>query len=158
VGAEPELIEFDRSAPAAVVGRMRELARSREGWINMQPLLEEEEAPEASSGLLGWISAKGPAIPEATWVPGEQKRRGVTKDSIGLQHRGGPKARFTLAERGAPVPSGWKILADHPKRGLVVELPDGTDPAAVVDWLTTAATVLSPIALPDRWLAVVYTR
>jgi hypothetical protein len=158
LGKEPELIEFDRSAPAAVVGRMRELARSRDGWINMQPLMEEDDVPEASGGLLGWISAKGPAIPEATWVPGEQKRKGVTPDSIGLQHRGGPKARFTLAERGAPVPAGWKILADHPKRGLVLELPDATAPERVVEWLTTAAVVLSPIELPERWLAVVYTR
>lgn len=155
---EPELIEFDVHAPAAVVGRMRELASSRDGWVNLQPLVDEADVPQASSGLLGWISAKGPAVPVATWVPGERTRKGVDPDSIGLQHHGGPKARLTLADAGVPVPPEWKLLTDHPKRGLVIQLPEGVDPAQVVDWLIRAARVLSPMALPDAWAAVVYAR
>jgi hypothetical protein len=158
VRSDPEVIEFDVNAPAGLVGRMRELAEDRSGWVNLQPLVDEDEVPESSVGVLGWISAKGPAVPIATWVPGERKRKGDEPDSIGLQHRGGPKARFTLADAGTPVPDGWKILSDHPKRGLVVQLPDGVDPATVVDWLVRAARVLSPMPLPDRWVALVLTR
>jgi hypothetical protein len=155
----PELIDFDPSAPEAVVARMRELAQRRDGWVNLQPAVDEADVPQTSVGLLGWISAKGPAVPEATWVPGEKRRNGVAMpDSIGLQHRGGPRARATLAEAGAPIPAGWKVLSDHPKRGLVIELPDGTDPKEVVDWLTLAARVLSPIDLPSQWLAAVFRR
>jgi hypothetical protein len=159
VAAEPELIEFDPDAPAAVVGRMREMAVSRDGWVNLAPVVDEADVPRTSVGVLGWMSAKGPAVPEATWVPGERKRKGgVEADSIGLQHRGGPKARFALADAGVSIPTGWKLLADHPKRGLVLELPDGTDPAPVVDWLIRAARALSPMELPDQWAALVYRR
>jgi hypothetical protein len=158
VGAPPELIEFDARAPEPVVSRMRGLARTRDGWVNMQPLVDEREVPQTSVGILGWVSAKGPAVPEATWLPGEPKRNGVSPDSIGLQHRGGPKARFTLADAGTPIPQGWKVLSDHPKRGLVLELPTDTDPEAVVDWLVRAAEILSPMRLPDQWVAAVYTR
>jgi hypothetical protein len=159
VARESEVIEFDPDAPAAVVGRMRELAESRDGWVNMTPLVDDKDVPTMSVGLLGWMSAKGPAVPEATWVPGERRRKGgVDPDSIGLQHRGGPKARFALADAGVPIPPGWRLLADHPKRGLVIELPESTDPAGVVDWLVRAARVLSPIDLPDEWAAIVYRR
>lgn len=158
MGSPPDVFEFDPDAPIAVVGRMRELAASRAGWVNMQPLVDEEDIPQTSVGLLGWISAKGPAVPTATWVPGELKRSGIDPDSIGLQHRGGPRARVTLAEAGTPIPAGWKILADHPKRGLVLELPDATDPDIVVDWLVRAAKALSTMPLPDRWVAAVHSR
>jgi hypothetical protein len=155
----PELFEFDPDAPAGVIGCMRELGTSRAGWLNMQPLVEEEDIPQTSVGVLGWISAKGPAVPEATWVPGERKRSGDTAaDSIGLQHRGGPKARFTLADAGTPIPQGWKLLSDHPKRGLVIELPEGVEPAKVVQWLVRAARALSPMELPQRWVAAVHRR
>lgn len=155
----PELIDFDPYAPDAVVARMRELARTRDGWVNMQPLVDEADVPQTSVGVLGWISAKGPAVPEATWVPGEKKRNGeLAPDSIGLQHRGGPRARATLAEAGAPIPAGWRMLSDHPKRGLVVQLPNDTDPKDVVEWLTLAARILSPMDLPNQWVAAVFRR
>jgi hypothetical protein len=155
----PELFEFDPDAPAGVVGCMRELITSRNGWVNMQPLVEEEDIPQTSVGILGWISAKGPAVPEATWVPGERRRNGsLAADSIGLQHRGGPRARAALAEAGVPIPAGWKLLSDHPKRGLVIELPADTEPDEIVHWLVAAARVLSPMELPSRGVAAVPRR
>jgi hypothetical protein len=155
----PELFEFDPSAPAGVVGCMRDLARSRDGWVNLQPLVDEEDIPQMSVGILGWISSRGPAVPKATWVPGETKRNGsIAPDSIGLQHRGGPRARATLAEAGSPIPPEWKLLSDHPKRGLVIELPAGVMPETIVQWLVAAARILSPIDLPDTWVAAVHRR
>lgn len=155
----PELFEFDPSAPAGVVGCMRDLARTRDGWVNLQPLVDERDIPQTSVGLLGWMSSRGPAVPKATWVPGETKRNGsIDPDSIGLQHRGGPRARATLAENGSPIPTGWKLLTDHPKRGLVIELPPDVEPEDIVRWLVTAARVLSPTVLPDTWVAAVHRR
>jgi hypothetical protein len=160
VAQEPKVIEFFASNPAAVIEVMDHLAVERDGWVNLHPWLDDEvdEAAGVSQSFLGWLSARGPEHPEGTWVPGEQKRRGRAPDSIGLRHAGGAQARFKLADKGVPVPAGWIIKADHPKRGLVLELPDGTPPSAVIDWLLRAAAALTPAPLPDRWAAVVWRR
>ncbi len=158
---DPELVEFSPSDPVAVVESMRELSTSRDGWVNLHPLVDEDQIPKNTMGLFGWLSASGPAVPQATWVPGPPMRRDPAlhePDSIGLQHPGGPKARFRLAELGCPVPDGWRIRSDHPRRGLVIELPDDTDPAEVVAWLLQAARVLASKPLSDRWIAAVYRR
>jgi hypothetical protein len=159
VVAQPEIITFLPDAPNEVVDRMRQLAIDRSGWINLQPLVEsEDQLPATTTGLLGWLAARGPAIPEATWVPGEQKRRRVEPDSIGIQHAAGPKARATLADRGAAIPDDWRLRADHPRRGLVVELPESVDPRRILDWLVVAVRALAPEPLPERWVAVIYRR
>jgi hypothetical protein len=159
VASEPEVIVFVPDHPDEVIARMRRLAVDRDGWVNLHPLIEtEEQVPPDTSPLLSWLAAKGPAIPEATWVPGEVKRKRIEPDSIGIQHAAGTKARITLAERGAAVPDEWRLRADHPRRGLVVELPEGVDARRVVDWLVSAARALSDVQLPERWVAAIYRR
>lgn len=149
----PETIEFWSSDPSTLVPRLRALATARDGWVNLHPLVDPAEVPRNSLGLLGWVQAKGPAVPEATWVPGVAGRRGPRPDAVGLQHSGGPKARLRLAEAGVPIPEGWRLKADHPRRGLVLELPEGTDPQVIVSWLLRAARALSTLTLPDAWIA-----
>ncbi len=158
---EPELLEFSPADPTPVVDSMRELSDTRNGWVNLHPLVGDDQLPRNSMGFFGWLSARGPALPQATWVPGPPMRRDPSlhePDSIGLQHPGGPKARFRLAELGAPIPDGWRVRSDHPRRGLVVELPDDIDPSAVVAWLLHAANVLTTLPMPDSWIAAVYRR
>jgi hypothetical protein len=152
--APPETIEFWSSDPSALGPRLGALALERDGWVNLHPLVPPEDVPRNSLGLLGWVQAKGPAVPEATWVPGPVSRRGQQQpDSVGLQHNGGPKARLRLADEGVPIPDGWRVRADHPRRGLVLEVPSGTDPQLIVSWLLRAARALSTITLPDAWVA-----
>ena len=50
------------------------------------------------------------------------------------------------------------MLSDHPKRGLVLSLPDGTTPTVVLAWLFAACDVLAPDPLPDTWVAIVHRR
>ena len=78
--------------------------------------------------------------------------------SLGLQHPGGRRAIWRLRDAGIVVPDGWKVLSDHPRRGLVLSLPDGTDPQLTLDWLVRAAVELTEMALPDVWRAAVYRR
>ena len=155
-----EAIEFTVADPGPLVVRMQSLAQSRNGWVNLQPVPDDDDPDErrGKAGVFSWLSSKGPDLPICTWVPGEMSRKGVEPDSIGLQHAGGPKARFVLAEAGVPPPAGWRIMSDHPKRGLVVELPAGTEPSVALDWLLQAAQVLAAVTLPDRWVALVYER
>lgn len=163
---EPEVIELipgdlSAGALAPVLEPMRRLAATRDGWVNLHPLVPEEDLPKNTMGFFGWLSARGPGVPQATWVPGPPMRRDPSQhepDSVGLQHPGGPKARFRLEELGVPVPAGWVVKGDHPRRGLVMELPDGTDPGEIVPWLLRAARALTDIPMPERWIAAVYQR
>lgn len=155
----PELIDFTPTENDPVVERMVALGRDRDGWINFHPWLEDDEdMPSATDGLLSWLKARGPSIPEATFVPGEKRRRRTEPHSVGIQHPSGPKARLTLADKGVPIPAEWRLRADHPRRGLVVELPDGVDLGEVLDWIIRASQALTDVALPQRWVAAVYRR
>ena len=94
----------------------------------------------------------------STLVPGPPTRQGHEPDSLGIEHDAGRFAATQLADAGVPVPSGWRRLGDHPRRGLVLELPDGTEPAVVLDWLLLGrrdrrphATGLPPADELVRW-------
>ena len=50
-------------------------------------------------------------------------RQGHEPDSLGIEHDAGRFAATQLADAGVPLPSGWRRLGDHPRRGLVLELP-----------------------------------
>lgn len=161
---DTEVIRFTGSDTAHVVERMRDLVDRRNGWINFQPVLQDEDGespvtmPPVRPGVLGLFSGRGPAVPVGTWVPGAKKRRGFEADSLGIQHGAGPKAARKLREAGVTAPNDWRVLSDHPKRGLVVRLPSETDPGAVLDWMIRACRELSLVQLPDNWVAMVHAR
>ena len=97
-------------------------------------------------------------IPFGTWVPGARKRGGAEPTSLGLQHGSGPKAIWRLRDAGISLPPEWKVLSDHPRRGIVLTLPDETLPEDALDWLLEAAVVLTDanIDLRADWRAGVY--
>jgi hypothetical protein len=64
-----------------------------------------------------------------------------------------------LAERGIPLPEGWRRLQDHPKRGLVlIPTPGASDDEldAVLDWLLRATGALCPVPRTGEWRAYCY--
>ncbi len=154
--AAPELVEFRPDAAEAVVGHMAAMAATHDGWINLQPAVDAEDAPRGGSPLFGIFSGSGPPVPLMTWTPGERRRRGFGPITVGIQHGAGPKAADRLRESGHPVPEAWMVLQDHPKRGLVTAVPADADHATVLRWLIQAATVLSTVALVGDWRAAVY--
>ena len=89
-------------------------------------------------------------------MPGPVRRGRAEPTSLGLQHPGGRKAIWRLRDVGIVVPEGWTVLADHPRRGLVLRLPDGADPTLALDWLVRAAVELTEMTLPDAWRAAVF--
>ncbi len=155
-----ELIEFNIDNRTKVVAVMDTLARDRNGWLNFQPSVDEN----ATDGIDGdgpaitrVFSARGPSIPLGRWVPGASRRGGDHEPvSLGLQHAGGRRAVMRLRDIGHPVPSSWRVLADHPRRGLVMAVPDGEDHDLTLSWLLTAAERLTMIELPPSWHAGVY--
>jgi hypothetical protein len=117
-------------------------------FVNLHPGVDPDEAPPrpSQSPLGNLFGNRGPVVPLATWTPGE----------IGLQHMVGTRAVRFLAERGVAVPDEWYVVADHPRRGLVLRTYD-TPVADTLRWLVRAATATCPLAITGPWHAVVHT-
>ena len=139
---------------------MATLAAEHQGWINLRPLVhdDDEQAPVRvpGPGLFGMFGAGGPPVPLCTWTPGERRRRGVEPASVGVQHAAGPKVLRRLPELGTPVPDGWAVVQDHPRRGLVVRPPADTPPEAALTWLLGVGEALCVPPVSGWWTAAVY--
>jgi len=96
-----------------------------------------------------------PALPVGTWVPATS---GQGPTSLGVQHPVGRKVGHELGEAGLRPDPSWKGIQDHPRRGLVLEIPADTPPATVMAWLLPVLTHLSPIALTGDWRATLEHR
>lgn len=153
---DPAVIEFHPGDPEAVCAWMRRLAGSG-GWLNIEPGVDERDLPPPRSPLAALVGARGPDVPLATWVPARTGRRRRRPAAVGVQHAAGPRAARLLADRGVPVPPGWRVVQDHPRRGLAAEVPDGTAPEDVIAWLVAATEALSTVPLTGTWRAVVHT-
>lgn len=159
--AEPtEVLDFtphDGEGAAAVVTRMREQATAHRGWTNLAPAVPPEHRPPPAGGLGPVFGARGKPVPLATWMPGTVDRRGaVGPTQLGVQHGHGRPAKAILTEVGLWPREGWRLASDHARRGLVVEAPDGVDPAVALDWLVTAALALTSEPMPAQWRATCY--
>jgi hypothetical protein len=155
--AEPLIVEFDETRRAPVVEHMVELADRRRGWINFTPGLDVDEPPPTRTALANLIGAKGPEVPLATWTaPGKKPRDPST---IGIHHAQGPKIVRHLDEQRIPILDGWRVLQDHPKRGLVCAVPTTTDTTQldiVLEWLLRATGALCRVRRTGEWRALVY--
>ena len=115
-------------------------------FVNLHPGVDAEQVPQRSP-LGNLFGNRGPVVPLATWTPAE----------IGLQHMAGQRVVRVLADKGVPVPEEWYVVADHPKRGLVVRTYQ-SPPEDALRWLVRAATVTCPLPITGPWHAVVRTR
>lgn len=153
-----EQLEMRTEDRVQVAARMADLDAARSGWINVEPLFDEGDEPPAQSPMFGVFSGRGPDVPLATWTPAERRGRREEPPSVGIQHASGPKAVARLTERGVPLPPGWRVLADHPRRGLVVAVGAGATHDEVLAWLLAAAEALSNVRLTGRWLVTIHQR
>jgi hypothetical protein len=133
--ATPEAIEFRPDHPGPVLSHMAALTEAASGWINVRPIIEAEHQPP----------------------PGKRERSGsIGATRVGLQHAGGPRVVATLRDLGLPLPEGWRVVQDHPRRGLVAKLPSGADDGDVLDWLIRAAAALCTVPATGRWRAEIF--
>jgi hypothetical protein len=152
----PDELLFDVGDVAPVLELMERLGDGS-GWLILDGAVHQDDMPPAP-GILGLFAAKGPEAPELSWVPGEPGGRRVEPLSVGVRHAAGPKAKRTLAEAGHPVPTGWYVVQDNPKRGLVAQVRDDSTDAEVLDWLLRAAAILATVPLTGRWRARIWYR
>jgi len=130
-----EVMSFDASEVEDVAERLDE-----RGWVNLQPGVSEENLPPPTSSLFGLFSARGPVVPLCTWHPGER--------SAGVQHATGPKVA-----RRIDVPAAWRIVQDHPRRGIVVRVPVDVTDVEVLRWLVAVGGQLCPVPTTGQLLA-----
>jgi hypothetical protein len=152
-----EVIEFKVEDTTAVVRAMDELAAAHDGWINLHPVVRPEDEPPPQRGL-GTMMLAGAVhdVPVCTWVAGKVTRQGVAPDSLGVQHAAGARVRPRIAAAGVPVPTGWRLVQDHARRGLVVQPGPDTPHQEVLTWLLEVGAVLSAVRLTGNWRAEVH--
>jgi hypothetical protein len=148
-----EAFTFTADAADVVVARMDDLGASHQGWINLNPGVREEDLPTQSAGLGSLFSGTIHEIPICTWVPGGMGRKGIERDSLGIQHNTGTKVVARLLELGVPLPQGWWWRQDHPRRGLDVRPPTEASHADQLAWVLRAGTILSRVPLTGEWEA-----
>lgn len=149
----PDELAFGEDDLDPVVAVFEELGAAGSGWVNLSPDLEDDVEAPARSALAGLFSARGHAVPLATWTAPEGPGQRAT---IGLTHGSGPKALARLAQHDLALPEGWLKRADHPRRGLVVTVPAEAEAADVLWWLLAAGHALSTVPLSGEWRALVY--
>jgi hypothetical protein len=161
-------VPFNDLGPLLV--HARQIARDRDGWINLRPapVDEHEEritefAPTPLEAPVGLFARFRRIIAiEGTWVPGKDGRHGVEDTSVGLQHPAGRFAVRQLREAAHPVPDTWRVIIDHPKRGIVLSVPvaggAANDLVGIFNWLAGAAVALGPEQLTHGWRGEVHHR
>ena len=147
---ELEVTATDLGALATVVAT---LADAASGWVNLLPEVEPGHEPPPRGIVAAVFSARGEAIPHATWSAPDQPGR---RPTLGIEHGSGPQALARLDEVGLGLRPGWLKVADHPRRGLVVTAPTDEQPVEALRWLLDAATALSVPPLTGAWQARVF--
>jgi hypothetical protein len=153
MAAPVESFTFNPDEPGVVVARMDSLGSAHQGWINLIPLVRQEDEPDPPVGLGALFSGTIHEIPICTWVAGKAGRRGIEPDSLGIQHNTGTKVVARLAGLDVPLPAGWRWRQDHPRRGLVVLVPLEVTHGEQVAWLLRAGAALSTVPLTGQWEA-----
>jgi hypothetical protein len=157
VRTPPEVFEFRPPDIGAVIAAMNELAAAQHGWITLQPGIDPDDEPPPKTLFGALFSGTGPPVPVCTWVAPEAGQK-PPHPELGLLHKAGPKAVRRLDEHGIVVPEHWVVLADHPRRGLVIAVHPESPNGEVLDWLLAAGIALTRVPLTGAWQASIHGR
>ncbi len=158
MSGRPRQVAVRRSNPSTLREELAVIIAAGDGWLNVGPIVADEDLPPAPSTVSRWFSAKGPAVPMATFVAGREG----SVHTVGLSHGLGRKVAAELAAAGVRLPDGTKVRQDHPKRGLVAEVPAVSAVATtagldlVARFLLDGAAMVSSVPTGDAWRAEIY--
>jgi hypothetical protein len=154
--SRPLELDFVDHDDPRLLARMVETRATGTGWINVTPVIDEEYEPPGPGPFAFWGGSTH-KVPTVTWMPGRRAPNGTVKPTtVGLQHASGPRVAARLRDLSAPLPDGWRITQDHPRRGLVAQVPADADDRAVIDWLLGAAVLVCAVPVTGRWTASVH--
>jgi len=147
---------FGANDDPELMAHMAQVEVTGTGWINVVPVIEEEHEPPPP-GPFAFLGGSTHQVPTVTWVPGKHLPDGTTKPTtVGLQHAAGPHLTWKLGDLGLPLPDGWRVTQDHPRRGLVAVVPPRADNREVMDWLLRLAAAVCTVPATGRWEASVH--
>ena len=154
--SRPLRFEFVAHDDAELLARMGEIEAGGTGWINVRPVIEEEHEPPPP-GPFAFLGGSTHQVPTVTWMPGRHLPNGTTRPTtVGIEHAVGPHLAWKLPGLGLPLPDGWRITQDHPRRGLVATVPPGAERREVMDWLLSVAAAVCAVPATGRWEASVH--
>ena len=156
-GRNIDRFEFVPDDSAMVVACMRQLSDAHDGWINLLPaVVDDEDGPTMPTGLAAIFGGGNPGVTMCTWVAAGQDRRGRNPAKLGIMHACGREAAARLRSQDVTLPAGWLVEQDHPRRGLVVQVPAAASPEVVLDWALRAGKALCNVRLTGKWQAEVH--
>jgi hypothetical protein len=152
-----ERIEFRPGDGTSVLDAMATISEASDGWINLLPGIDPDDEPPPPTGLSAILSPRTAGVVMATWAPPATNRNGYLGGaSVGIMHSAGRFAARQLAGLGAPLPEGWIVRQDNPRRGLIVTADVAASNSDVLDWMIAATTALCSLTLTGDWAAQVY--
>ena len=129
--------------PDALDAIMAELVTQGRGWVNVMPEIPEEVEVPATPNALAIFSKRGPVVPMGTWTAPTTTRKGAVEPTdLGLQHGTAKQAKRVLDGTAGSIPDTWRVLADNPRRGIVVRPPADVSLHDQARWLLDALAVL----------------
>jgi hypothetical protein len=150
----PLVVELPGGDVSSLAVHLTAMVEAEGGWVTLLPAVPEEVAPPPQSPLARLFSGRGPPVPVCTWVAPQPKQKPPHVE-LGILHGTGPKAKARLADQGCPVPDRWVVLADHPRRGLVVAVHPDVEPLESAAWLVAAGAALCRVPMTGMWRAEV---
>ena len=152
----PTVFGFVAHDDAELLAQMSMVQAGGTGWINIEPVIDDDHRPP-EPGPFAFLGGSTHQVPVVTWMPGRhQPGRPTRPTTVGLQHASGPRVAWRLRDLGLPVPDGWRVTQDHPRRGLVAKVPAGDPDEPALAWLIRAATVVCAVPTTGRWAASVH--
>lgn len=151
-----ERFEFSPTTAGGVLEAMTTISEAADGWINLLPGIDEDQEVSAPTGITALLAPRVPGALMGTWAPEVVTRRGRQGAKIGLLHTAGRFAARQLASLGLPLPDGWVVRQDNPRRGLIVLASLNAPNKEVLDWMIAAGTALCGLETSGMWRADVY--
>ncbi|MEC7715270.1 MAG: hypothetical protein VYC14_04900 [Actinomycetota bacterium] len=119
-------------------------------WFNIEPDVDERSI---HTGSIFWkaFSSRGPRIPQFTWTSATDRKGNYQPSEIGLTHPTGIAVLERIKSFQINIPDEWRLIQDHPKRGIVFQLPATYDSEEVVMFATSVIPVVSPFEFAESF-------
>ncbi len=137
---------FSFDDPQGLLELVKERIAAESGWINVVPDIHKDVPIPATPTALAVFSKRGPVVPLGTWVVAKLSGRTRLPNQLGIQHGIGSAAKKRLSESVGLDPT-WRVTQDHPRRGLVVELPPDQTLDKAAEWLLAS---LDELCIPPH--------